>query len=81
MLRIRLASPPSFSGRQDPVQGLNDEFDEVAVHRRCYLLFEHRIRSEYAAQCRQQSVGSGKAESAYGLQIRWNGPGHKAMGW
>jgi hypothetical protein len=27
------------------------------------------------------NTGSGKAESAYGLQIRWNGPGHKAVGW
>ena len=29
---------------------LNGEFDEVAVHSRCYLLFGHRVRSEFAAQ-------------------------------
>jgi hypothetical protein len=58
---------------------LNGEFDEVAVHSRCYLLFGPRIRSECAA--RKQGTGSSKAKSAYGLQIRWNGPGDKAMGW
>ena len=28
-----------------------------------------------------QAGGSGQAESTDGLQTRWNGPGHKAMGW
>jgi hypothetical protein len=60
---------------------LNGEFDEIAVHSPCYLLFAHCVRSERAAQSRYQSARSGEAESAYGLQIRWNGPGHKAMGW
>jgi hypothetical protein len=61
--------------------GGNGEFDEVAAHSRCYLLFGHCVRSERAAQSRYESDGSGKTESSDGLQIRWNGPGHKAMGW
>ena len=55
--------------------------DEVIVHSRCYLLFDNRIRSECAAQGRQQTARSDKAERADGLQTRWNGPGHKALGW
>ena len=55
--------------------------DEVTAHSRCYLLFGNHIRSKCAAQDRQQTAGSGKAERAGGLQTRWNGPAHKAMGW
>jgi hypothetical protein len=77
----RIASP-GFSGRRESCARVNGELDEVAVHSRGYLVvFGHRICSGCASQSRQQSAGSGTAESAYGLQTRWNGPGHKAMGW
>ena len=54
--------------------------DKVTAHSRRHLLFDNRIRSERAAQSRQQAAGSGKAERADSLQTRWNGPRHKAMG-
>jgi hypothetical protein len=79
ILRESRRGPQSANALRDilgRVVTQNGEFDEVPGHSRCYLLFGHRVRSECAAQ-----GGSGKAESADGLQARWNGPGHKAMGW
>lgn len=53
---------------------------EIAAHSYRYLLFGHRSSSKRAAQGRYQSAGSGKAESADGLQICRNGSGYKAVG-
>jgi hypothetical protein len=55
--------------------------DEITANSRCCLLFGNGIRSECAPEKQQQTAGSGKTERAGGLQTRWNGPGHKAMGW
>jgi hypothetical protein len=53
----------------------------MPAYGRRYPLFDNRIRPEFATQGRQQTARSDKAERADGLQTRWNGPGHKAMGW
>jgi hypothetical protein len=75
MCLVRTKSPGIFQ------QAINFEElvdDKVAAHSRCYLLFCDGIRSERAAQSR---LGSGEAKGANGVQTRWNGPRHEAMGW
>ena len=72
------------SARQDDAPAHQDVRqtidDKATAHSRRHLLFDNRIRSERAAQSRQQAGGSGKAERADSLQTRRNGPRHKAMG-
>jgi len=81
MLRSPATPQNANALREFPVGARQSIDDQITAPSRCYLLFDSRIRSEYAAQGRQQAAGSVKAERTNGLQTRWNGPGHKVMGW
>ena len=43
--------------------------------------FSANAYAQNAPKVGNKTAGSGKAERGDRLQTRWNGPGHKAMGW
>ena len=45
------------------------------------MFFNKRDGTGPAAQGRLQAIGSGETEATNGLQTRWSGQGHQAVGW